>query len=283
MEINNSNNQILKGFDLFQGLADMEILAINPTKQQLKDKLGIDANSEPQYKDLDLSKDGNLQNKVVFYLKTNCMVKQLDGSKKFMDVPGRAEFFMKPIDRLGKESGNPQIVDSKGNFNWVSIERMKEEIGKPDVNPTRKKILEQFIENIPYHNAIVGEEQVVDFLKNYFNQSPLSDFDLDMKKIASLDFSELLPHLNQAMGMNNKVTVLLGVTEKGFQAVYNKKFSRPTAKSSANLFNKALAEQYGSFNADFGNDFTLRLYEGKAKIDSPDTANTSALSDFTVN
>lgn len=286
------NEFVEKTIVLTTGLANFKVIAINPNAAEIRTLNNIKPDvevKEPQYIDLDLQKDGNLQNKIVFHVRGTNIVGQPDGTAKTETVNGKIEFLVAPKVRLS-EAGNKQLIDKKGNQNWGTIEKLQATILEEEINPTRKKILEQFIGNTPHHEAFVGEEQLLKFVKVWLYLSNEDDcMFADLTKIMSGDVSELRTYMTQFA--SNEVTCLTGVNEvekngkkNYYQAIYNKAFARVTNKTPENLFNTALNEKYGEFKAIWGNSFKLKQFVQSASVDSPDIAegNKNPLSDFTL-
>ena len=131
---------------LYQGLGNFKVVAINPTGVEIKKLLNIKESvdiKDPNYLNLDLQKDGVLQNKIVFYIQGTNKVSQPDGTIKVETINDKVEFLVANRVRVSS-TGKQQLFDSKGNNNWVTIESISAAIAEPNINETRKKILTQF-------------------------------------------------------------------------------------------------------------------------------------------
>lgn len=250
---NNSTDQVLNQIENHVGLMNMKVVAINPTKDELVKILNIENPTnikEPQYKDLDLQKDGILQNKIVFQLQG----KLPDGKIK----NSRLEFLVAPRERKNKDGNKTQIVNRLGQFSWNTEAEI-------EANPNMK-----WFQHVPYHNAMIGEEQLIDFIRNWMNLGTKDNCNIgNLLATMSGDMTELKSYMTQFP--NNEATVWLDVIEnngKYYQSVYNKAFSRPTAKTPESIFAKAFNEQYGAPKTPFGGTFELHVFV--PQVDTPD-------------
>lgn len=268
---NKSEDQVLNSVSQVTGIASLRVLAFNPNAAAIKTMLGMPPETEvkePQYLGLDLNKDGNLQNKIAVYLgRTLEAFNEKKGAKETIKLITRVEFLVKPEVRKNKDGDKTQIVNVKGNTSWATIE---------DIESLNKW---KWFNKGPFHEAIVGEEIMLDFVRNWLNLGSNDDCNfVDFKKIAAGDVTELEGYRKQFP--QNEVTVLVGVTTKNdkiYQAVYNKAFSRPTAKTPQLVFANALKGAYGEFKADFQDSFDLKIYQVKVEVSGADKeAGTSA-------
>lgn len=267
---NNSNEVVLTTIDQYTGLANLKVVAINPNKEELEKLLGLDEGKiekEPQYKDLDLQNDGNLQNKIVFHLESKTLVSD-KGVPKEAVIKTKIEFLVAPKERVS-QTGKTQLVNAVGNCSWGTEEVITS-------NPKMKWFCKP-----PYHNAYVGEENLLKFVRNWLNLATNDECNFaDAEKIMSGDVTELKGYLTRYP--NNQVTVYLDIVEKEkddkktyYQTVYTKAFSRPTAKSPETIFANAFKEDYGSTKSPF-TGFELKVFYPKIEVDAPDEPVKSA-------
>lgn len=263
----------------YMGLADLKIVAINPNLIELNALLGATIEKEPVYKDVSLGKDkdGNEKtaNKIVIYLSNKQIVECTDSktdtiTKDVKTVTGRIEFLVKPELELAS-TGSKRFINSLGNATWSqSLETI-----------LANEKMDWFYKNEPIVEAYQGEAALLSFFKAYLyiNYDETAGFK-NRKSIMETDVTELRQYVKSVP--NNEITCLLGVTVadngKTYQQIYNKCFTRATAKNPITAFNKALNEQYGEFKAEYSKDFKLREYSATAKLDMPDKE--QAKSDF---
>jgi hypothetical protein len=268
---NSSDKVVLNSIDQFTGLANMKVVAINPSKSELEKLLGLEEGKiekELQYTDLDLQNDGNLQNKVVFHLEATTKAKEKDSSLKDVVIKTRIEFLVAPKERVS-QTGKTQLVNALGQCSWGTKETILS-------NPNMKWFFKP-----PYHNAYIGEEMLLSFVRNWLNLATNDECNFaDVTKIMNADVTELRGYLKQHP--NNEITVYLDVTEKNnkhYQVIYGKAFSRPTAKSPETLFANAFKEQYGDTKSPF-TGFELKVFYPKIEVDTPDSEQPTTKSAF---
>lgn len=252
----NKSDEKVIGREQYTGLLDMGIEKINPSLEELKE-MGYNPTKEPVYttdeKDSDDSTETHKRTRVEFHLR-----KDIEG-KPFRT---KVAFFITNRERVS-QNGKPQFINKFGNTAWP---RDGEE--KPDYN---------WYSNEGLRPCKEGEEQLTNFLQNFINAKPnVDECQIDsIEKIANGDVSEL--KTIQKLYKDNKVKVLLGVTDEGYQVVYDKFFGRPY-QTNMKPWLKALEGQYGEFKVkgnlvDFQDNLTFQPYTGGSgvvKSDRPD-------------
>lgn len=241
---NNSEQEVAGGggVPLYVGIAPMQVVAVNPTMQELND-LGVAIKTEPEY--LNVSIGGDEYNKITFWLK--CI------DPEFMT---RFDVLVKPEARVSK-SGKTQWVNSVGQFAY-----------------SENKASEQYewFKDTGVRKAFVGEETLMDFIKAYANvangdECAFESYN-DIAKGNVKEIRDLIKALNE-----NRVRVLLGVKDEKYQQVYTKHFGRlkPFRKD---LFVKTLNGDYGAFNAEYNQTLDLERYT--PGLIGPDVTTTAA-------
>ena len=274
IKINNSNEAQINQITLYTGLANVKVAHINPTKDELSKFLGVEIKEEPKYKDLDLQKDGNLLNKIVFHVLVDKQdAKHRNGEIKPITIKTRIEVLVKNEKRVAS-TGKTQFVNAKGQFTWAdSLEAL-----------TSNENMKWFTEANGIREAKIGEEQLYSILMNWFNHNPKDNFELaDIGKICSGDVSELKGYLKGGADKNS-FTVYLDVTskeDKDYQQVYGKCFSRPTItlNNQEKAFTKAFNEQSGAPKTDF-KSFMLQEFSRVNTVESPDSEAPKKRNDF---
>lgn len=259
---NNSNEVVLKSIDQLTGLANLRVVAINPNKAELEKLLGLEEGKiekEPQYIGLDLNNDGILKNKIAFHLEGKVLATQKDFTKKEVLLKTRVEFIVADRERVST-TGKKQLINLYGAASWNTQDQVES-------NDKMK-----WFNKPPFHNALEGEEILLVFLRNWLNLGGDDACNLaDVHKVMAGDVTELRGYMKAYP--TNEVTVYLDVTEKNdkyYQNVYNKAFSRPTAKSPETIFANAFKEQYGEPKTPF-NGWEVKIFYPKANIDTPDS------------
>lgn len=229
---------------LYVGYGDATLVAINPTKEELMDLLGID-NPETQAKFRDpeytgTTNDGDLYFRLSFYLKN---------SKTGMIDP--VTFQITNKERVSKEE-KPEWVNQLGENNWAHTEADLWDNFKAFTNVTSwkgidKSITERYVagakpnevETIApkvYRKALEGESNFYNFIRNMyyldFKNTDLSIL-LDIPALLKGNFKNTIKSLMDARftakGDENTVVACYSVkikedTGKEYQVVSNKFF-----------------------------------------------------------
>lgn len=230
---NNSEQEVAGGgVPLYTGVAPVKVLAVNPSLAELHD-LGIKLKEEPSYSVTFSNDDGTDRefNKVVFWV-----------GHTEPDFMTKIEFLLQPIPRANKNGDKFQWVNHKAQFSWGA---------------TSPADVYEWYREEGARKAYVGEDALISFIKAWANVGNDGDCYLDtMDKIVNGDVTEL-KQLVTALA-ENRLRVLLGVKDEKYQQVYLKHFGRLKPKRD-DLFIKQLNDDYGAFNAEFG-DLNFKAY-----------------------
>jgi hypothetical protein len=250
----------------YTGVSNFDVIAVNPTKEELGKIYGRDVDYDPEYtgttnvSDAAGEREVN-QIRVDFYLRN-----------QDLDVNVKVAFYI--ADTFHKSStGKLKVINDFGNTTWLSETDIKSG-NAPD--------------NMSWYNmsgvkvAKRGEEEVIDFLKNLLNlpiditklTDPAEAHARFPKDILAAMFKGDVSLLKKIVdSSNNKIGMLLGVKTKAdgkiMQAAYTKKTLRQYVLSSTKAdkfkyLQKDLADAkangaYG--NVDFGKeDFVFRKF-----------------------
>lgn len=227
-------------FKLYQGIAALNIIAVNPNKQWIKDNLGREMEEEPEYKGTD--DKGNNFVRVVFYARTNPESKVNNG----IDVTVPINFTITNSMRIGVNSGKIQIIDKYGRTAWGTEEEVK--AGTiPQYSNGPANI------STGYRPAYQGEEYLVGFLTQWLNipgpaiykdgkwvmrEDPSdSEVSLDMKAILAGNMKELVDLINLAKDFVVKGCLGVRTNEEGrqYQSVYNRLFVKNAVTNYSKL------------------------------------------------
>lgn len=226
-------------FKKYIGVGASTVLAVNPTKAELKKIYGTDNMNEPEYLKED---DKGKAAFITFIVKTD--PDQCSGAETI----NRLMFTLRNTPAYNKDQTKVQVIDDYGNSTWASVEDAK--AGKKLLSSSGKelKIASK------YRMACTGEADLVSFLKtylcvddafNYVNGSWVlkdnaNDYLFSLEHIKDYfkgDFSEIKEAI--ALQPNNKVKLLYGVrtTDEGKQyqaiAARDRFFLRNSAGSKA--------------------------------------------------
>lgn len=217
------------------GVAPVFVLSVNPNKAEMEKLFSTTLEEAPNY--VGETEVGEDKHKVA-NARVTFIVKP-DAAKVGMEVaPISLTLFVRNEVRYNKDNTKVQVIDKYGRTAWVTVEQAKvNEIPVYSNGPARI--------DKGYRPALVGEPELIDFLKCYLNipnvdvynsktkewsehKNP-TECEASLENIASLfkgDFTELQEIIK--MQPNNKVKVLFGVRttddNKLYQAAYTQKF-----------------------------------------------------------
>lgn len=273
MKGNNSNDKVVSTINRYMGLANLAIIAINPTAEEMQKVLGLDElPKEPQYKDIVVNKDKEDErkvNKIRLVLRGSNNVYQENpagGMTSTTEVITAIHDVFVSNDPVRSKTGKPRVLNSLGNNTWQAI----------DVLEANEK-MKWFTKHTPLYESREGEIELLTIFREFLNLDNKTECKFkDYEKIANCEVAELKKYVTE--WPKNAATFLLGVREaddnKEYQAIYSKCYGRPSIKSTPDKFVKALSEEYGEFKAVYPSDLKLRVYS--KKIETPDASSTTS-------
>lgn len=188
-------------FKLYTGLADVQVVAVNPTKEEAE-KLGINMKNDPVYVSTDET-SGNKKCRIDIYVKSDKTGK-LD----------KLAFFMEDAKRLS----------SAGNTQWIN------DFGKSCFAASVEEAIAayQWFKPDGARESVTGEPELVDFVKNLLNIPADAVAKLDNPRaFFTGNVSELKAIFKQYP--ERKVQVHYYIREidgNYYQAIYSRYFSR---------------------------------------------------------
>ena len=234
IQSNASTEEVVGGMKTFSGLANVKVIAINPTMAELH-AMDINVKQEPNY---DVSFSDQAYKKIVFWL--GCA----DGSF-------RLEILANNTHRTS-QSGKNQWINGIGQTTWSE--------DSPSYDWWKKE---------GERKAYVGEETLINFAKAWANVAAGDEVSFDtIAEIVNGNVAEVKSLATQLA--SNEVRVLVGVKDDKYQQVYTKYFGRVKPQRD-DLFVKSLNDDYGSFNADFNADLKWGPHVSTAGLVTPDT------------
>jgi len=257
VNVNASSEQVVKAADRFTGITNMVVLNINPTMEELK-ALGSNPNKEPEYITEEL-KDGI----TVVKNRLNIGLFHLQGKFK-----APLTFWLENRARWNKDRNKVEWINKFGVTAW----------GKSETEPPTEKWFKEDMAR----PALVGEGKLSQFIASWANSARDQQAVLDNPMaLATGDLTEIKA-LHAAIH-NNEVRVLLGMKKttdvKGntnwWPTVYDGYFDRPY-NTTYDGFQKALANEYGAFKADYQGSLQLKKWEGAANVAQDQASNLDA-------
>lgn len=236
-------------FKKYIGVASVNVLAVNPTKEKLEEIYGRELGKAPEYtEEAEINGEKVAKVRIDFVIKAD-KEKYKDTDGKPIELISKISFFLANRYKYNNENTKVQVKDKYGRFAWVTVEQIKNhEIPQYANGPA----------NIDkdYKPAYDGEEDLINFIKTFLNipscqnyingkwvmkdADKLADCEASLDHISDYfkgDTSELSTILSYQP--TNKVKVLFGIKNsndgKQFQTVYNKMVLRNNVKDYGKL------------------------------------------------
>lgn len=189
------------------GLFEARVIAINPTIEEFKDKLGIDLKEDSKAIEyLGTSQDGNKTVRIDVWLE------EVKNKDKFKVV-----FFLENKERENKDGTKKQYINSVGSCSWAD-----------DENNLPKWFTER-----EYRVAYMGEEDLYNFMRTWLGDLDYRDAEttlqLDWSKLMKGNTKDLRDQINGEWCTNIVALATVKTVEKDgelkeYQGVYNKAF-----------------------------------------------------------
>lgn len=190
------------------GLFEANVIAINPTIEEFKDKLGMDVKEDSKVAEyLGETKDGNT------YLRVDIWLQKVNAEDKF-----KVSFFLEDKERENKDGTKNQYINSVGVCSWASDEN---------------DLAEWFTKGRDYRIAYTGEEDLYNFMRTWLSKLDYRDADtvlqLEWKKLMRGNVKDLKDQVDgewcDTVGALATVIVKERDGEsKEYQGIYNKAF-----------------------------------------------------------
>lgn len=200
---NTGNSEYSKSVGLFQA----KVIAVNPTIEEYKDKLGIELKEDSKAIEyLGESKDGNT------YLRLDFWLEESKIQKKF-----KVSFFLEDKERENKDGSKKQYINDIGMCSWAD-----------DPN----NLPEWFVKR-DYRVANVGEEELYDFMRVWLGDLDFRDAEtvlqLDWKKLMRGNVKDIKDQINGEFSVDIIALSTIVSREKDgevkeYEVVYNKAF-----------------------------------------------------------
>ncbi len=197
-------------FTKYIGLFEANVVAINPSAEQLKDKLGIELKEDSKATEyLGISQDDNT------YLRIDVWLEEVKEKKSF-----KVSFFLEDKERVNKDDTKRQYINSIGVCSWAAeTEDLPEWFVKRD-----------------YRVAYTGEEDLYNFMRNWLSdldyRAAETTLNLDWKKLMKGNVKDIKDQIDGewCTSVVALATVVSRVKEeetKEYQGIYNKGFLSP--------------------------------------------------------
>lgn len=223
----------------FIGIAPCCVLAVNPTKAEIKNLMGFEPKEEPVYTGVQ-----EIDGKPINYARITFVIKT-DAEKCGIDTTQMMTFFIRNQYRKSSQSGKYQVEDEFGRTAWATEDVIKAKgkiyykDGAMEANITTN-----------YRPAFVGEEELTNFIKAYLNipnpanyvngtwimktGDELSECECRLDEIDNYfkgNFKEIKDAI--ALQPTNKVKVLFGIRTADDGREYQDVYNRTVLKNSS--------------------------------------------------
>jgi hypothetical protein len=189
------------------GLFEAKVIAINPTIEEFKDKLGIELKEDSKAIEyLGMSQDGNKTVRIDVWLE------EVKNKDKF-----KVAFFLENKERENKDGTKKQYINTVGSCSWAD-----------DENNLPKWFTER-----ECRVAYVGEEDLYNFMRTWLGDLDYRDAEttlqLDWSKLMKGNVKDLRDQINGEWCTNIVALATVKTVEKDgelkeYQGVYNKAF-----------------------------------------------------------
>lgn len=185
------------------GLFEAKVIAINPTREEYKELLGIDLQEDSKATDYLGEKEGNTT------LRLNFWVEDIKTGFK-----SPITFFLENKIRENKDGSKKQYINNVGTCSWAED----------------KNSLPEWFKGREYREAFIGEEDMYAFLRTWLGNLDYKDADtvlqLDWKKLMKGNVSDLKGQIDGAyctniVAMATVKNVIKEDETKEYQSIYN--------------------------------------------------------------
>jgi hypothetical protein len=190
------------------GLFEATVVAINPTIEEYKDKLGVELKEDSKSAEyLGETKDGNN------YLRVDFWLEEVKNKDKF-----KVSFFLEDKERENKDGTKKQYINSIGMCSWAADEN---------------DLADWFTKGRDYRVAYTGEEDLYNFMRTWLADLDYRDADtvlqLEWKKLIRGNVKDLKDQIDGEWAKSVVALATVIVKErdgesKEYQGIYNKAF-----------------------------------------------------------
>jgi len=190
------------------GLFEANVIAINPTIEEFKDKLGMELKEDSKAAEyLGETKDGNN------YLRVDFWLEEVKNQDKF-----KVSFFLEDKERENKDGTKKQYINSIGMCTWAADEN---------------DLADWFTKGRDYRVAYTGEEDLYNFMRTWLADLDYRDSEtvlqLEWKKLMRGNVKDLKDQIDGEWAKSVVALATVIVKErdgesKEYQGIYNKAF-----------------------------------------------------------
>lgn len=251
------------GFKMYIGVGSFRVLGVNPTKEELSKFYGREMQNDPTYVSQKTDKDGKpyTQTRISFMIQADPSDgKSAKDANAALKEPLKTtiNFFVDSRYRYNSDQSKVQVIDKYGRTAWVTIEQAKNKQIPVYSNGPAKL-------DKDYHPCHTGEEELVKFIINYLNITPIESYNKNTgtwvpaphPEDCELDYhfaDYLKGNVSELKEMctlipTNKLKILLGVRTDDEGKQFNTAYTRTTLRNGSQSYNVLKDEIENSKNA----------------------------------
>ena len=190
------------------GLFEANVIAVNPTAEEFKDKLGMELKEDSKATEyLGETRDGNN------YLRVDFWLQRVNQDDKF-----KVSFFLEDKERENRDGTKKQYINSIGMCSWAADEN---------------DLAEWFTKGRDFRVAYVGEEDFYNFVRTWLGQLDYRDAEtvlqIEWKKLMRGSVKDIKDQINgewcnSVVAMATVIVKERDGESKEYQGIYNKAF-----------------------------------------------------------
>lgn len=240
-KVNQSVESGVSSVKRFIGVGSSFVLGVNPTKAEMEKIYEREIENEPEYIG---KQDSN--GKQVDYVRIDFITQVDPEVSEGIDMKSKVSFFLRKEARINRDATKVQVIDKYGRTCWVTVEQAKaHEIPQYSNGPA----------NIDkdYRAALVGEEELTNFIKAYLGIGNVMDYKNGVWVIKDnpedyecrLDnvqeyFKGNVKEIKDAIALmpKNKVKILYGVRTADDGKMYQSAYTQMVLRNGTSNFDK---------------------------------------------
>jgi hypothetical protein len=228
------------------GLFEAKVVSINPTREELETLLGAEIEKDPEYVERKKLKDadGNETGREVDSVRLSIWLRDVKDESKLKNLT----FYLEDRPRENKDKTKTQYINSVGTTTWISNEEGESSLPNWFTHFLDRN--KQVIGNKSFRKAIVGEEEVANFIKNWtlFDTFDVeTDISIDTKRLFRGNVKQLSELINSDMTQSIVAMATVRIKEKVVD--------EETGQKETEIYQ-------GVHNKDFLPGYTMKFFRG---------------------
>lgn len=252
-------------FKQYIGVGSFRVLGVNPTKAELEKFYGREVSNDPVYAVDKTDEDGKAYKRLRVSFMIQADLEDEEGkiieTNKALPEPLKTtiNFFIDSRYFYNKDKTKVQVIDVYGRTAWCTVEQCKNHQVPVYANGPAKL-------DKNYRPALIGEEQLTNFIRNYLNVTPIDTYNRNtgewmtnpnpddcegrLEEIQNYfkgNISELQGYCK--LMPTNRVKILLGVRTDSEGKQYGTAYTRVTLRNGSKSYTRFKDDIDGRKNA----------------------------------